>query len=376
MSLLNQAFYNAGREERRTIVLRDLEKTAKVISNSRLDDLKKEYGSVFPSLTAAISTFEDGSPETTYAEAIGNLDALSSVISSLSAGVSAEQDYAILRSDGVLRSLYSVGFVGTHDANSNTFTFCHDGRQPDREFASVDRILVHPCYWIALNLSRNAFSAEEAEEINDEYEIKVTSVSPEIRARRIGSLIAGLGHIKVGRDDAEKFEDWALKAVQTVFAGHLSNVECKPNGPGVQRRDIVGTNLAKSNAWSRIERDYGVRQVVFEVKNFQGVGSDEYRQMATYLNGTYGRMGFLITRDDEENLHSGSELDWVRELYHSERKLIIRLSYKFFERTLSKLRNPEKHDAVDSALAGILDTYERRYLSSTSTRTVHKAKRK
>lgn len=262
-----------------------------------------------------------------------------------------------------------MGFAGTHDENSNTFTFCHDGRQPDREFTLNDRILVHPCYWIALNLSRNALAADEAEQINDEYEIKVTSVSPQIRAQRIGTLIANVGNIDEGRDQADDFEEWALIAIQTVFAGHLSNVERKVNGNAVQRRDIVGTNLAKSSAWSRIEKDYPVRQVVFDAKNYQSVGRDEYRQMSTYLNGPYGRLGFLVTRDADESMRAGAELDWVREIYNTENKLIIRLSYKFFLRLLGKLRNPKKHDAVDLALAGLLDTYERRYLSLQSSRS-------
>ncbi|SPD48429.1 putative transposon gamma-delta 80.3 kDa protein [Cupriavidus neocaledonicus] len=368
LSLLNQAFYSAGREDRNTIILRDIEKTAKTISGNRLDDLKKEYSSIIPSLPSAVSMFENGNPEMNYPDAAALLSEMPLVLKSSNAGAAAEQDFAILKSDGTIRSLYSVGFIGTHDENSNTFTFCHDGRQPDRDFTAQDRILVHPCYWIALNLSRNALAPDEAEQINDEYEIKVTSVSPQIRAQRIGSLMAELGHIDEGREHADSFEEWTLTAIQTVFAGHLANVERKVNGNATQRRDIVGTNLAKSSAWERIQKDYGVRQVVFDAKNYQSVGRDEYRQMSTYLHGPYGRLGFLVTRDEDESLRAGAELDWVRELFTTEKKLIIRLSYKFFQRILGKLRNPEKHDAVDGALSTLLDNYERRYLSLQTTR--------
>lgn len=100
-----------------------------------------------------------------------------------------QQDYLILKSEGVLRSLYGIGFIGTHDAVSDTFAFCHDGRNPDKELQPNDRILVHPCYWIALNLTRNALKPNQAEQINDEYEIKVTSQTPEIRSARIGAII-------------------------------------------------------------------------------------------------------------------------------------------------------------------------------------------
>lgn len=375
LSLLNQAFFNAGREDRNTIVLRDVEKTAKTISGNRLDDLKKEYSSIFPSLPIAVSIFEHGSPEMTYADAVELLDQMPSALKAGGASAAAEQDFAILKGDGAIRALYSVGFAGTHDENSNTFTFCHDGRQPDREFTVRDRILIHPCYWIALNLTKDALAPEEAEQINDEYEIKVTSVSPQIRSKKIGSIITEIGLINEGREQSDDFEEWLSTAIQTVFAGHISNIERKPNGSSVQRRDIVGTNLARSITWGRIEKDYQVRQIVFEAKNFRSTGRDEYRQMSTYLNGPYGRLGFIVTRDEDENLRAGAELDWVREIYQTEKKLIIRLSYKFFTRLLGKLRNPEKHDVVDGALAGILDLYERQYLSIPSSRTSKTTKR-
>nr|UKE82385.1 hypothetical protein KXZ65_12855 [Pectobacterium sp. PL152] len=182
-------------------------------------------------------------------------------------------------------------------------------------------------------------------------------------------MIADLGNIDPGKEHANDFEEWVLTAVRTVFAGHLSNIEKKVNGDAVQRRDIVGTNIGKSDAWARIEKDYKVRQVVFEAKNFSSIGRDEYRQMSTYLHNMYGKFGFIVTRDSEESLRAGAELDWVREIYNNEQKLIIRLSYKFFTRLLGKLRSPEKHDAVDSALNSILDTYERSYLSLQTTRT-------
>jgi hypothetical protein len=375
LSLLNQSFYMAGREERSTIVLSDVEKTAKNISETRLEDLKKEYKSIIPAISIAVPVFANGSPELSYSAALELLDQLSSNTTEDIADGPSRQDVAILQSDGILRALYSVGFIGTHDELTNTFAFCHDGRNPDREFSNNDRLLVHPCYWIALNLSRDALAPEEAEEINDEYEIKVKSVSTEIRAQKIGKLIADIGVIPEGREGAEDFESWVFSAVQTVFASHLSRVELKPNGDAVQRRDIVGTNLGLPQSWQRIREDYDVRQVVFDAKNYKTLGRDEYRQMSTYLNGQYGRLGFLVSRDDDDALRAGAELDWVREIFHSERKLVIRLSYKFFQRLLSKLRSPEKHDSVDNALHGLLDTYERRYLSLQTTRAKRPSKR-
>jgi|SRR5450830_225041 len=366
LSLLNQAFYNAAREERDTIVIQDIDKTAKNISVTRIEDLRKEYVEIFPLIQIATQVFSNKNPELSYLQAT---DILAETImhSSIKDNLEAMRDWEILKADGVIRVLYSVGFLGIHDLSSDTYMFCHDGRNPDKEFETTDKVLIHPCYWIGLNLTRSALAPEEAESINDEYEIQVTSQTPEIRASKIGTLIAELNLIPEGTDGAVAFEIWCISALQTIFAGHLSNLEGKPNGQAVQRRDIVGTNLSKTPAWARIFEDYKARQIVFEVKNFQPIGRDEYRQVSTYLVKNYGNLGFIISRNKEESVRS-NELDWVKEIYTTSNKLVIHLSQKFLTRMLSKLRSPEKHDAVDKGINGLLDTYERRYLSIQSSR--------
>jgi hypothetical protein len=375
LSLLNQAFYQAGRESRKTIILKDIEQTARTISETRLEDLKKEYASIFPAVGRATQCFTDSVPELTCGAALEMLDNLAHQ-SAWGDDIMGQQDYSILKSEGVLRSLYGIGFIGTHDTSSDTFVFCHDGRNPDKELQTADRILVHPCYWIALNLTRNALRPDQAEQINDEYEIKVTSQTPEIRAARIGAIIAELGQIPEGSAGAEDFELWVENAVRTVFAGHLDNIERKPNGSSTQRRDIVATNLCRTESFKRIYSDYNSRQIIFEVKNFKEIGREEYRQMLSYLHDKYGSLGFIVTRDEDENLRSGRELDWLREIYTSHNKLIIRLTAKFFQRLLGKLRSPEKHDAVDKNLNALLDKYERNYLSARSSGRSSKAKQK
>jgi len=146
LSLLNQSFYLAAKENREVIVLTDIEKTAKNISETRLEDLKKEYSSILPSLGLAINVFANGNPELSYSNAISLLDSIGALISSDSINANIKTDYAILQSDGLLRALYSIGFLGIHDDLSNSYNFCHDGRSPDREFTQDDKILIHPCY--------------------------------------------------------------------------------------------------------------------------------------------------------------------------------------------------------------------------------------
>lgn len=367
LSLLNEAFFCAARHSRTTAIIEDLDHAAQSISVARLEDLWKEYSKIFPSIQMVTSSFKDGEPELLVGTATKIIE---SHIDSLedSSNHEALAETRILQSSGLLQSLYSVGFIGTHDSSTSAFSFCHDGRTPDKGFENSDKILIHPCYWLGLNLSRDALAPEEAEEINDEYDIVVQSVTPEIRKVKIGQTASQLDKIPTGREGAKEFEHWCLDTLRIVFASHLINLELAPNGQAVQRRDIVGTNRAGSDFWKRIHEDYKVRQVVFDAKNYSGLGPEEYRQLQSYLTGVHGKLGFIITRDEDEHM-TGTELDWVREMHRSHSALIIKLPARYLCKLLQKLRNPEKHDAIDRQMFSLLDTYERSYLQLKTTYT-------
>ncbi|MCZ8095051.1 MAG: ATP-binding protein [Acidovorax sp.] len=368
LSLLNESFFCASRQSRSTAILADLEHAAQSISNARLEDLWKEYQKVFPSINTAINAFANGEPEMKVKDAT---EIMEGVIQRIKENISSEiaTDIRLLEVSGLLQGLYSVGFLGVHEDASSTFSFCHDGRTPDKAFDIEERLLIHPCYWLGLNLSRNALKPEEAEQITDEYDIKVESATPEIRSSRIGRIVSQVNDIPLGRDGENEFENWCLDALSIIFASHLSNIERHPNGMAVQRRDIVARNRESSEFWKRIHRDYHARQVIFEVKNFAEPGPSEYRQVQSYLTGPYGKLGFLITRDSDENLRAGKDLDWVKEMHTAHNVLIIKFPAKYICKLLQKLRSPEKHDAVDHNMGALLDTYERNYLSIKSTRT-------
>ena len=112
----------------------------------------------------------------------------------------------------------------------------------------------------------------------------------------------------------------------------------------------MGRNSGSRSAWKRICDDYGVRQVIFEIKNYDtDLGPYEFRQMASYLKDSYGRLGFIVNRSKNIHLEGGKELDWVREIW-SDKKLIIKLNAPYLLKMLTKLRNPQKHDEPDSSM--------------------------
>lgn len=374
LSLLNESFFCAFRNDRDTAIIDDLELAASSISVARLEDLWKEYQKIFPAIQAVSSTFKDGEPEIAVSVAI---EKISNAIIDLeeNGDQAALTEALLLQPSGLLQSLYSVGFIGIHDKASSTYSFCHDGRTPDKGFESADRILVHPCYWLGLNLTKNALSPDEAQDINDEYDINIESENPQLRNTKIGQIVSHLDSIPQGRDGDREFELWCVEALRIVFAAHLTGLQLQPNGAAVQRRDIVGTNRGSSEFWSRVLADYKVRNVVFDAKNYTELGPDEFRQLQSYLTGNYGKLGFIINRDFDENLTVGKGLDWVREMYNSHQTLIIKLPAKFLCKLLLKLRKVVKHDAVDAAMWNLLSTYEVNYLGGKSSRAKNKRKR-
>jgi hypothetical protein len=281
------------------------------------------------------------------------------------------QQFAILGSpEAGIHALYSVGFIGIQDKLSGRYRFCHDGNQTKTELAPDAVCLIHPCYWRALNVKSADLSSDVAEEmpsaateIQDEYDVEISSKTPEIRKHRIGQIIATLQKIPKGQDGAGLFEDWCQQAISILFAAGLRNIELKPNGSATQRRDLVARNNGSTDTWRRILDDYRVRQVMFEIKNYEQLGPTEYRQIKSYLVRDYGSLAFVITREEDESLRKDKDLAWVREIYFEHRKLIVKLTGRWLANYLSKARNPQKHDAADLALGGLLDRYVRNYLS-------------
>ncbi|HNX68318.1 MAG TPA: ATP-binding protein [Candidatus Omnitrophota bacterium] len=365
--LMNRAFNHALSNKRNEIYEDDIDVSAREISCSRLDDLKKEYEGIVPGLSLCVHAFAGASAKNTF----GSIEKLLyDIINNESLKPVEIQTLKIFqRPEEIVKCLFSVGFLGVWKNDASSFVFCHDGKDPDFLVVRETELLVHPCYWIALNLEEEKLPAAEVDEIHDEYDIEVSSETPEIRKKKLGQLMAELAKIPHGDTGATEFEEWCLTVLKIVFAGGLVSAELHPNKNATQRRDVVARNNGKTDAWQRILHDYGVRQVIFEIKNFSAdLGPQEYRQMLSYLTGEYGRLGFIVNRAESVNLEKGKELDWVREIYHEhERTVVIKLPAKALIDLLSKLRSPERVDAADKMMDKLLDTYERLYFRLGAT---------
>jgi hypothetical protein len=368
VSLLNESLRVAARHERTVLIPDDVNLAAREISRARLDDLRKEYATIVAGVGELTSAFSRQSARMVVNTA---REIIRPVIESDRYPPAVQQAFAFYESvDEAIVALYSIGFIGIREPSTGVFSFCHDGREPSLDLSGDREVLIHPCYWQALDVTAISDDGGRVAEVFDEYEIEVKSQDVEQKKKTIGRHIGALATIGSSADGAGEFEQWCFKTIRWVFAGGLRNVEMKPNKNAVSRRDVVGRNDGSTHFWRRVLEDYEARQVVFEVKNYDEPLQDDYRQALSYLGDPYGRIAFIVYRSDRINLTASLGLSWMREYYKSSqhRALIVRVSSKFLCDQLSKLRSAEKADAPDEAMAKLLDQYQRNYLGEKVSR--------
>lgn len=362
IALLNQAYSNATREKRSVIHEIDIESSSKRFSGTRLEDLQKEYADMFPSLRVLVHSFGSSKPYLRHDELIGIIE---TVLKRDFEDAAITSDLKMLGSAySIVKNLYLIGFIGVKNKFDQSYRFCHDGASIDASIDDRTEFLVHPSYWLALNLSDDVPSQSVLEEINDEYDIERGAVDIDHRKRRVDELLEELKNIEPGKGDFSRFEKWCYDSLSLIFAGKLHNLELHPNKDNTQRRDIVGRNSGSSEFWKNIKTAYGVDQVIFEIKNYEDLRPDDYRQLNSYLRGAYGRCGFMISHSDTLDPDAGRDLAWIREFYsdNAHPKLIIRLTSKHLRQYLAKIVKPERYKSVDEKLSKILDQYLRRWL--------------
>lgn len=365
LALMNFAHLHAHKQDRQTLMQGDLDAAARQISSTRYDDLVKEYTSVFPGIQGFTQAFAGGPPVLSSEDACKRLESVRLAGSVPSEALQHERILGGPRE--IVRALYGVGFFGIVEEGTGRSIFSHDGKRPSQTYSDAGKLLIHPCYAIALNLERREPDSVSPEDIFDEYEISISSESKELREHKLGQMISELATIPLGADGASHFEEWCERAVEIAFARNLTNVQLHPNRVHTQRRDIVATNQGVAGVWKRLLKDYESRQIIFEVKNYEKIGVEEYRQVSGYLGREYGRCAFIICRDSLPEL-KGKDLEAFREFYNLKSQVIVKLTSRRLSAILSKLRNPQKNDDVDRLMDKHIDQHIRVYATGQTAR--------
>jgi hypothetical protein len=370
--LLNETYLQVQKNGRQQIIQSDIEVSSKQISKNRLSDLLKEYSSVFPGLELLVNIFLSLKASQTYGEIVSLLD---SVIENENYEDIGASDFAIIGTGKeAFFALYSVGFIGLEREGSQLLHFCHDGSPAEIDANNIDqRCCVHPCYWKSLNIQSEVLQEDIRIDLYDDIKPADTSDFADQRTRRIGQIVANLPQMRLGNDDASKFESWVLIAVKMLFSGKVTNPELHPNKDAIQRRDVVGTISTREGFWGAIREDYDVREIIFEVKNFGDMKIDNYRQALSYSGKNYGKFVIIVNRSESEQLDN-TERGWVKEFWDQHGVLIFSIPAPFLARCISKLRTKARFDYVEDKLDKRLAQYRRSYLSLRHSKTKTKTK--
>lgn len=360
--LLNRSYLIAARSGRAEIIGDDVERTAVQISKDRLRDLVNEYRAVFPGISKITAAFQGLSAYRYLSETI---EFLNSWLAERKFAEREDSDLAILGSGKeIFEMLYSVGFVGIGEEGAQSASYCHDGARSDlKGLTGKEAVIVHPCYWKGLSIQES--DELSLVEVYDDYQHPQEDDVKDQRKRLLGSLVSDLPRMPLGMEGSSEFERWSLRAVQILFSGYLSNPELHPNPTGVSRQDVVATNVSDHGFWRRLLEDYNTRQVVFEVKNYEELKQDDYRQVSSYLGQRAGSFGIIVSRGSSEGLRN-RERSWLLDIYLNDHKIVFHVPAALLARCIRKIRNPERFDYADQQLAKRLDTYERRYLKVQS----------
>ncbi len=362
--LLNSAALTASRSGRSHITLDTLDRASSSISGARLSDLLKEYARVLPGLESLVSSFA-GHPAVSRLASV--LSRCEEVLKKLPMSGHSETDFPLLSSpDDAFHALFAVGFVGVRQREHSRYQFCHDGSGTGVDSLSGDtEVMVHPCYWKALDVRPAGLDPSGLAEVTDEEENIRLETATDVRVQAIGRYVQAFEHIALGREGSQKFEDWAYKILRILLSPRLENFELKPSPGAVSQRDIVATVATETGFWARVNRDYNTRQVVFEVKNYEDPSPDDFRQVLAYSSKEYGRFGILVTRSESDSL-SASVKAGMKSLYHDHDRVILVISSSELLRWIGKFRRSNRFDYTEDQLKKKLDAHIRRVVAIRS----------
>ena len=375
--LLNSAYQVAVREGRENIVGKDIDVSARTISQDRLNDLLKEYDTVLPGLKDFIFPFYGRPASDKYSSVISILD---DACSNTDYSKPESVGFALFNSGKeIFSALYGIGFIGVMDNSTGGYIFCHDGSAAGTRAIPHEQLtIIHPCYWKALEVTDELSGNEIIVQINDEYEVQDKNALGDIRLKRLGSIIGELPKIPLGHDGSEEFPLWVLKSIRILFAGKLSNIQPNPNKGGIRQRDIVACNLGNSSFWNRIFTDFQSRQITFEVKNYEVLKSEDFDQILSYStaeSGEYGRFIIVVSRNPNE-YPSSVEISNIKHLWFQHQRRVMILPAPVIARCLSKMRSQRKFDYTEDYLSKTMDTYARSYLDLKQEPNFRKNKKK
>lgn len=136
--------------------------------------------------------------------------------------------------------------------------------------------------------------------------------------RKLEELLA----LPTGKDENadRRYEVLATQLLASLLYPHLDFADTQSRSEGgATIKDLVFYNNRSVDFLSDILKDFGSRQLVFELKNVKAISRDHINQLNRYLSNEFGAFGILFTR----NRLPGAMFKNTIELWGGQRRCII-----------------------------------------------------
>jgi hypothetical protein len=303
------ALESAQAHRRESIMLEDLHDARRRFSDSRLKDLGDEYQENYPQISMVLSRFYGLGRRWTLSGIDEFLRRL--LDDSEIARACSKWLYRYTSPEQFVRLLYEIGFFGFvilrrggGDPRISYRSLGPRSTTPPPIDNKID-IAVHPSYWDALDLLDVLVT--EFGEGNAFGKLGVVNEFPgalnfEDYQNNLNDLNEALKEIPTGQATASYFESLVGQVLELCFFRVLFNVEAQSRDvAGTVRRDWIASNRAETGFWEMVRHRHGASQVVFECKNYEDLGADDFHQSGYYMSENSGKLIIVIFRGEIKN---------------------------------------------------------------------------
>lgn len=135
-------------------------------------------------------------------------------------------------------------------------------------------------------------------------------------------LIEDLKSVDSGNKDAKKYESVVLRILSQLFSPPLIDPkEQVYSYDGREIIDITFCNGSQEGFWHDVKQLWKAQIVVFELKNMNDLGNEEFFQLAARLDDIKGFLGFLVARKKD-----GLDTERAYRRLNKERKVTLVLT--------------------------------------------------
>ena len=282
------------------VMLEDLQAARMSFSKSRLKDLGDEYAENYPQIQMVLSRFHGLGREFTV---LGVTDFIKKLlVDDAVKAHCAKWVFQHTTPDRFIELMYNIGFMGIGSGTDVQYRSLGARSSSAPPISASTHVSVHPSYVDALSL-QNLVVDNLSPEITLQAEgLQIDlpeAVSLGEYSNRLDTLESELTTLPTGPGGARQFEDLVGELIKLCFFRSLNNVEPRVREvSGTSIRDWIAANVARNGYWEMIRQRYGATQIVWECKNYQDLGSDDFQQVAYYMTKEIGRFAVLAFRGE------------------------------------------------------------------------------